>query len=179
MTIKEFLILAEVASNTDEVLSNMKSLGKPEYVGGRKVPGDLNGITMGQLAELQNLSSVFDCVYNPCSVLFGMDTKEVSGCEVREVLALAVWVAKEVERISKLFASTSVPPTPEETQAGVKELSFGMFGLMDYYALRMGITDHAEVERVPWVRVYKCMEMDAAKIRYERRLREIYSKKKL
>lgn len=178
MKIKEFLILAEVASNTDEVLEKMKSLGKPEYVGGRKVPGDLNDITMGQLAELQSLSTVYDCVYNPCGVLFGMNTKEVSRQDAREVLALATWVAKEIERITKLFASTSVPPTPEERQAGVDELSFGMFGLMDYYAQRMGITDHTEVERVPWVRVYKCMEMDAAKIRYERRLREIYSKKK-
>ena len=170
--------MAEVASNAEEVAERMKSLGKPEYVGGKKVPDSLNDITMGQLAELHNLATVYDCVYNPCGVLFGMNTKEVSDCKASEVLALAAWVAKEVERISKLFASTSVPPTPEERQAGVDELSFGIFGLMDYYALRMGITDHAEVERVPWVRVYKCMEMDAAKIRYERRLRDIYSKKK-
>ncbi len=40
-----------------------------------------------------------------------------------------------------------------------------------------GITDHEQVESVPWVRVYKCLDMDAEKIRYERRLREIYQNK--
>ena len=83
------------------------------------------------------------------------------------------WVAREVERINKLFASASVPPTPEEKKAGYDRLNFGLFGLVDYYALRMGITDHEAVERVPWVRVYKCMDMDARRMVVERRLRKI------
>jgi len=45
----------------------------------------------------------------------------------------------------------------------VDKLSFGLFGLVDYYATRMGITDHEQVESVPWVRVYKCLDMDAEK----------------
>ena len=83
-----------------------------------------------------------------------------------------------MQRINKLFASTSVPPTAEEQQAGADSLNFGPFGLLDYYALRMGITDHEAVEYVPWVRVYKCLDMDAMKMRYERRLRKILESKK-
>ncbi len=45
---------------------------------------------------------------------------------------------QEVERITKLFETTSVVPTPEERRAGVDKLSFGLFGLVDYYATRMG-----------------------------------------
>ena len=94
--------------------------------------------------------------------------------EVEAVLGFSSWVTKEVERITKLFETTSVAPTPEEKRAGVDQLSFGLFGLVDYYATRMGITDHEQVESVPWIRVYKCLDMDAEKIRYERRLRKIY-----
>ena len=42
----------------------------------------------------------------------------------------------------------------------------------------MGITDHEEVERVPWIRVYKCLDMDAERTRFERRLRNILNKNK-
>ena len=57
-------------------------------------------------------------------------------------------------------------------------MNFGLFGLLDYYAQRMGITDHEEVERVPWIRVYKCLDMDAERTRFERRLRNILNKNK-
>ena len=40
-------------------------------------------------------------------------------------------------------------------------------------ARRMGIKDHDEVLGVPWMRLYKCMEMDGLQREYERRLGEI------
>lgn len=177
MTVKEFLILGSVASNTNEVVEKIKSLPRPSFIGKHKVPDDLNGITIGQLLELQGMRDEKDCLFIPGKVLFGMDEHDVLSSSAEDVLSLSVWIAKEVDRIAKLFASTSVTPTSEEKQAGVENLKFGMFGILDYYALRMGITDHEEVERVPWVRVYKCMEMDAAKIQYERRLRTIYQER--
>lgn len=177
MNVKDFLILGSVATNTAEVVEKMKELPAPKYVGGHKVPGSLNDLTLGELMSLQGMSDVKDCLFVVCRVLFGMDEKEVLVTSAEEVVALSAWVAKEVLRIEKLFASTSVPPTAEEKKAGVESLSFGMFGILDYYALRMGITNHEEVERVPWVRIYKCMEMDAAKIQYERRLRTIYQER--
>lgn len=177
MTVKEFLILSSVASNTSEVGESIRSLPYPAFVGGHKVPNNLNDLTIGQLIELQTMTDEKECLFVPCRVLFGMDKEQVLSLQAIDVIGLSLWIAKEVGRISELFASASVPPTSEEKQAGVERLSFGMFGILDYYALRMGITDHEDVERVPWVRVYKCMEMDAAKIQYERRLRIIYQKR--
>ena len=106
-----------------------------------------------------------------------MSIDKIEKCGVADILGFSTWVTREVERITKLFETTSVVPTPEERRAGVDKLSFGLFGLVDYYATRMGITAHEQVESVPWVRVYKCLDMDAEKIRYERRLREIYQNK--
>ena len=181
MNVKEFLILGSVATNTAEVVEQMKKMPPPMYVGGHKVPESLNDLTIGELLSLQGIGDVKDCLFAVCRVLFGMNEKDVLATSAEDVISLSAWVAKEVERISKLFVSTSVPPTDEERQAGVEDLNFGMFGILDYFALRMGITNHEEVERVPWVRVYKCMEMDAEKTKYERRLRKVIqerSKKK-
>jgi hypothetical protein len=38
----------------------------------------------------------------------------------------------------------------------------------------MGVTNHDDVERVPWVRVYKCMQMDAETEAFNRRLNDVY-----
>ena len=174
MTTREFLILIEVASNAAGVMKELATLSRPAYVGGKKVPADLNGVTMGQLMELQGIKTVADCLFIPPQVILQLDREQVLATDVEEIFGLANWASQEVKRIAKLFESTSVPPTVEERKAGIEQLSFGVFGLLDYYAQRMGITDHAEVERVPWVRVYKCMEMDAARIKFDRRLRKIY-----
>lgn len=176
MTVKEFLILVDVASNSTELLEQIKVLPKPSFVEGIPVPDSLNDLTIGQLMELQSITETSDYLFVPCRVLLGFSHDKVKGCKAEEVLALSTWVANEVERIAKLFESTSIQPTQEEKRAGVDKLSFGLFGLIDYYAIRMGITDHEFVESVPWIRVYKCLDMDAEKMRYERRLRVIYQK---
>jgi len=37
----------------------------------------------------------------------------------------------------------------------------------------MGITNHDDVLTVPWLRIYKCMEMDNKVEQYQRRYNEI------
>ena len=177
MTVKEFLILSDVASNAAELLEQIGKLPKPDFVAGVRVPETLNDLTIGQLMELQSVRNVIDCIMVQCRVVLGLPIDKIEKYEAADILGFSTWVTREVERITKLFETTSVAPTPEERRAGVDKLSFGLFGLVDYYATRMGITDHEQVESVLWVRVYKCLDMDAEKIRYERRLREIYQNK--
>ena len=141
-------------------------------------PSTLNDLTLGELMQLQGISSEREMILVPCRVLLGLDERKVMRSEAYDVLAFVFWAAREVERINKLFASTNVPPTPEEKQAGADKMNFGMFGLIDYYAQRMGITDHEAVEYVPWVRVYKCLDMDAQRIRMDRRLRKVLERRK-
>jgi len=152
-------------------------LVRPDMVFGKKVPQDLNDLTFGELLRLQEITdnTLFTL---PAKVLLKVSEERVMEEEAIKVLSFSSFVVQELKRIGQVFASTNVPPTPEEIKAGVDKLDFGPFGLIDYYAKRMGIQDHDKVLRFPWVRVYKCLEMDAKKNVYERNLREIYAKKK-
>lgn len=170
--LKEWLILAKHGRFVEEV--DVKNLPRPSRVGKNEVPADLNGLTLGQLLQLQEMSTERDTFFVPCRVLFGMKDEEVAECRALEVVCFASWVAREVERIGKLFEKCHNEPRPQEVRAGIHRLNFGIFGMIDWYARRMGITDHEEVERVPWVRVYKCMQMDSETDAFNRRLNEVY-----
>ena len=63
--------------------------------------------------------------------------------------------------------------TSEQMRAGIDRLNFGVFGLIDWYARRMGITDHDEVLKVPVLRVYQCLKMDKEQQEYENRLAKV------
>lgn len=178
MTVKEFLILIDVSFNQEEIIEQLECLPCPLSVCGVKTPSTLNDMSIGQLLELQEVSNVMEIATVPCRVLLNVSEEKVVQEEATIVLGFSMWVAKEVKRINKLFASTSNKPTADEVRAGIGELSFGAFGLLDYYAIRMGITNHEEVEKVPWIRVYKCMDIDAQKIKFQRRLQKIISEKK-
>lgn len=52
-------------------------------------------------------------------------------------------------------------------------MRFGLFGMLDWYAVRMGISDHDQVLKTPWLRIYKCMEMDNKRSVYERNLQKL------
>ena len=52
-------------------------------------------------------------------------------------------------------------------------MRFGLFGMLDWYAVRMGISDHDQVLKVPWLRIYKCMDMDNKRRAYEKRLQKV------
>lgn len=175
MTVNELLVVGNLSHGIE---GELVKLHKPWKVGKVRTPDTLNDMSMGELMQLQSISTEMETIMVPCRVLLGMSACEVMKTDASEVIGFCFWVAKEVKRINNLFASTSVPPTPEEKQAGAESLNFGPFGQLDYFALRMGITDHEAVEYIPWVRVYKCLDMDARKIKYERRLRKILEENK-
>lgn len=175
MTVKEFLVLTGVSSRIEDVRESIEALPKPRFIERMKVPDDLNDITFGQFIRLQAMSDPRDLIFTPCRELLGMSDRTILKSRACDVLGLSVWTVKEVARIGRLFASTGVKPTKEEVAAGVEQLQFGVFGLIDHYATRMGMTDHEEVEYVPWVRVYKCLDIDAKRAAYQRRLQRILS----
>lgn len=173
MRTKELLILSAVTK--DDMQAKLSRLQRPSFVYGRRVPDDLYKLNMGELLALQAIKTEMDAILVPCRVILGLEEREVMRAEADEVFGFVKWVAEEVAKINKLFERTRVPPTREEKQAGVEQLNFGAFGILDWYARRMGITDHEAVEYVPWMRVYKCLDMDAQQSMYERRLRDVYA----
>lgn len=151
-----------------------EGLSKPLSFGNKAVPDDLNELNFGQLVKLQGIKEIGEMFLVPPQVILGLSVDVVMGTDAVDVVRFASWVAREMKRINSLFASTNRKPTDREKQAGIDLLSFGIFGTVDYYAQRMGITDHEEVMDVPWIRVYKCLQIDSEKAKYEQRLKKVY-----
>jgi hypothetical protein len=151
---------------------------KPQRICRRRVPATLDDLTLGDLFTLQNASGGRGITVAIAKVLLNVSEQEIMQAPADQVFGLVLWVGKEIERINKLFDSVKDDPSPEEVQAGVKDLKFGLFGILDWYAARQGISDQNEVLKVKWVRIYKCMDIDTQRNSYARRLRDILNKKK-
>ena len=145
---------------------------RPAYIGQTKCPKDLSALTIGQLIEIGEADGA-EADYRIVDIVLSLDREQTDKCRATEVVAFLSWVGGQVKRINKLFESVQAKPTAKEKQAGVDSLQFGLFGILDWYAKRMGITNHDEVLQVPWMRIYKCMDMDNKVERYQRRLNEI------
>ena len=174
----EYLILASIGEIETSAGELIQQLQKPMELCGKQVPNSLDDMSFGNLVSLQTIEQETDVFFEPCRILLGVSDTLVVSERAISVLAFSVWVSREMHRINRLFESTHVEPTAEEVQAGIDKLSFGPFGLVDYFALRMGIADHEEVMNTPWVRVFQCMRIDSEKVKFERRLRKVYENKK-
>lgn len=171
MNMRELLTVADLV--TPETWERLKKYGRPSRVGDKVPPRDLYELTFGKLIQAQEIAKKND-IKGLCTLLLDMTEEEYNTAPANEVMAFAYWAAAQLEAIGKLFASLSVKPTPEQIKAGVHKLTSDLFGTLDWYCLRMGITDHAEAERMPWVRFYKCMKRDNERAEYEQRLRKVY-----
>lgn len=151
-------------------------LPKPETIGGVSVPYNLDGLTLGQLAALQQMKEC-EALSLPLKVV--LDVELTGRLSALDVIGFATWVSRQMAEIALMFNSIAKEPTSEELRAGVNKLNFGVFGIADSYAQRMGIADHDYVLNcVSWLRVWQCMKNDADVAAYERRLRDIYSKRR-
>ena len=145
---------------------------RPAYIGEVKCPEDLSALTIGQLIEIGEASGP-EADYRIVEIVMGIDKTETDKCRATEVVAFLSWIGRQVKRINRLFEQVQTKPTAKEKQAGVERLQFGLFGILDWYAKRMGITNHDDVLAVPWLRIYKCMDMDNKVEQYQRRFNEI------
>ena len=150
----------------------IQKYSRPAFVGKHETPETLDNITIGQLIELSSLQDD-TALYKIPEIVLGIKAQELETLRAVEVVRFIGWVISETERINKLFAETNVKPTEQEQKAGISRLQFGLFGMVDWYAQRMGISDHEQVMQVPWLRIYKCLDMDSKKTLYERKLQEV------
>lgn len=179
-TYGEFLILLPLChkEHQDELLETLKKAQRPNFVCGKEVPANLNTITYGQLDDFSRISQTNDDpAVKVFSILLGLEAAQVYELNVFDVFGMLNFVRSELERINALFASIKVTHSSEEIAAGVEELNFGTFGVIDWYAKRMGITNQDEVYNVAWIRIYTCMKNDNEKSEYEQRLNKQYIEK--
>lgn len=163
----------QVSDNVDGI----KQLPKPQILAGTVVPQSLDTLTIGQLFELQDMTK--ETLFAPATIILGTSKDKLLSCPAISVLGFNGWVAKEMLRIARMFEDIPSELTIEERRAGADKLNFGCFGIIDHYALRMGIADHDYIlQCVPWITVWQVMMNDAKKALYERRLRKILLKEK-
>lgn len=169
----EWLTIALMSDDVDGL--GLEKMSRPEEVCGVKTPENLNEMTVGQMLDLSSLKDASEMFFKVCEVLLGLTMEQTANTSALEVVRFVGWVLGRVKEINRLFEKAKGNPTPEELRAGVTKLNFGVFGMIDWYAKRMGITDHEEVMRVPWLRLYKCLDMDNKMNEYQKRLAKIQS----
>lgn len=161
---------------TEESIKSLVLIPPPKKFNKRDVPQDLQLVTFGMLTQLQRAAKDNDYLGTCCrlvSVLTGVDEKVVASRRAYDVLGIVNMVKDEMERIGKLFQALQTDKTSDEVAAGIDKLEFGTFGLVDWYAKRMGIIDHEEVFNTPWARIYQCMRIDHEQGEFEKRYRKI------
>lgn len=145
---------------------------------GKLVDEDLNLIDFGTYSDLcdvlatdnhiQLVSRIIEVMYPDLDEGYLTDTKAA------DVWGYANWVIKEIGRINELFGSIKVEYTEQEKKAGIDSVQFGTFGILDWYAKRMGIRDQNEVNKTKWVRIWQCMKNDSEEAKFNRRLQKVY-----
>ena len=138
-----------------------------------ETPADLDSLSIGKLIELSELNDEGTSLYSICKIILDMDEEQVARARAFDVVRFCGWVMDEVEQINKLFESTNEKPTNEEIKAGIDTLRFGLFGMLDWYAKRMGITDQEIVAQVSWAKIYQCLVMDNKKNKFNKRYQEV------
>lgn len=144
----------------------------PARVGKVKTPQNLNDMTIGQLMQLSQLTEE-DTITGVCRILLAIPAIKLMRCRAVEVIMFVAWVMGEVEKINRLFSKLQVKRTEDEIKAGFDKIDNGAFGLIDWYAKRMGIHDHEEAQKVSWLVVYQCMKIDHDYFVCNRKLMEI------
>lgn len=140
------------------------------------IPDNLQLATFGLLTKLQQCPKEGDYLGTSLALvetLTDIPAKTLATLPAEDVLGVVNMVQREMERIGKLFQSLNGDKTSDELAAGIDRLNFGAFGIIDWYAKRMGIVDHEEVFSTPWARIYQCMKIDHEESEFEKRYRKV------
>lgn len=169
-------VLALERALTPASRAALAALPKPDRVCGVRTPRNLDDLSIGELLGLQ-ADGAEALIGRIAALLLKVPARRCYRERADRMLGFVLWVGREIERIAARFAAAGSPPTPEELRAGIDELDFGPFGIIDWYARRQGFPDQDDAARTAWVRVCECMRIDNRRIAYERRLRGILSEK--
>lgn len=154
---------------TDAQIDEMKAVACPASIEGIAAPQDLNDITLGQLIQLESIGAEKGIFVAIAEALFHKNEEWAMNAPALEMLGLRNMALAEQERISQMFASLHREPTAAQVMAGIENLNFGMFGLADWYARRMGINDHDTVFNTPWLRIWQCRKNDQEEAEFNER----------
>lgn len=157
---------------SEGVIEDLLEVSPPAVFRGKSTPESLDHLTLEELCHLQDGAANNRLIYAAMEVLHGATEEETDKMPALAVVGIRNMVASELDRIAGLFSLLHREFTAPEILAGAEQLNFGMFGLADWYARRMGITNHDEAFRTPWLRIYQCRKNDLEMEEYKARLQE-------
>lgn len=165
---KDWLVIAQHSN------FKMEKFTRPSYVAGVVTPANLYGLTLRQLISLSEIGDTDESFDSICERVLGLNHDDVDEARAVDVVRFVGWVSGELEKVNKMFEKVECgKPTDIEKRAGVETLRFGLFGMLDWFAKRMGIEDHDKVLSYPWLRIYKCMDIDNKTNLYKVRLQKL------
>lgn len=172
-TLAEFIMYADVLKFDEKVIDELfEKLKNYPLIDIFNV--SFNDLKFRQLIDLQTkIKSVNDMIFIPLEVVHGLKEKDVLELSAFDCLRFALHTKDELERITKLFKAIEYKPTADEIKAGINTISHGFFGTVDWYARRMGITNHDEVVELKWTRIYECLKIDFYNNKFERNYRKV------
>lgn len=165
---KDWLVLAQHSD------FEMERFHRPSYVAGVATPSNLFGLSLRQLISLSEVGDTDDSFYSICETVLGLKRDDVDEARAVDVVRFVGWVSGELDKVNRMFEKVEASkPTDMEKRAGIETLRFGLFGMIDWFAKRMGIEDHDKVLNYPWLRIYKCMDIDNKTNLYNARLQKL------
>lgn len=137
-------------------------------------PVDLPEITYGQRIDLCSMANYQDLLFVPQRMFFHRGEKTVLNMPFFEVFNFGMSIQQELERMHVRDKNTfKHSPTPEEIKAGYYNINHGIFGIVDKIALRLGLSNHEDVFKLPEKRVYAMLKIDYDNGMYQRRLNKV------
>lgn len=157
----------------EELFENVEKYPLP-----KKLDVNFEELTFGHLRQLQTeMSSSADIFTKPFEILLGMKPKKYMRLKAVDCLRFVLHVKNNLEAVVKLFQTIQYKPTDDEMRAGINKLSGGFFDTADWYARRMGITNHDEVDTVRWGIIYLAKKKDFEEYQFQENYRKVIEQK--
>jgi len=177
-TLKDFIFYLDILNvdkiTIDILFDRLKYYPLPDIL-----KKSFNDLKFKQLIDLQTKIKTFnDLIFISFDVVHELNEKEIYKMSAFDCLKFAFHAKDELERITKLFKDIEYKPSADEEKAGIKNLSHGFFGTIDWYARRMGISNHDDVVELNWTRIYQCLKIDSDNNRFEKKYRQVVSQQK-
>lgn len=150
MTYGQYSLLYSVGAitNHDYIVEHSE---KPRRLCGRYMPSDLMHLRMGTLTEVMMCKNEIKML----TTIYNVTESELQTEWAQNVIGAIKWTIEQLESITASFSQLE---SDIET-----EKKGDIFETIDWYALRMGITNHDDVWKVPCLVVWKCAEKDQEK----------------
>lgn len=182
-TLEDFILYTDAFKVGDKkkkgLFDELEKLGRPQMILEKQTPEDLDGLTLKELINLQNARTLQDMVFVSAEAILGISKEELLKAKAFDVLRFMFFVMSELERIADMFDKIKYKPSKVEIEAGIKSIDNGIFGMIDWYARRMGFVNHDFCAKTTkWIIVYQCMKIDNTSAEYEKNLHKILTKKK-